>query len=224
MGPILSIVIPTKNRYYYLEFLVKYFHSINSDKIELIIQDNSASEPSPSFKSFLNSLDDSRLFYSYCGLELSVVENCDLAIRRAHGEYVTLIGDDDIFSKHLIKYLENCSYKQLDAILPNKGSYNWPDINARFYKNKLSGIFRQKKISGQQQSINANTVLERVLKRGGTQILDLPRVYHGVVRRNILEQVLRNLALIFQVQVPICQMPLHYANMLRTILRLISHL
>ena len=42
MKTILSIVVPTKNRFYYLEFLVKYFNSINSNEIELIIHDNSS--------------------------------------------------------------------------------------------------------------------------------------------------------------------------------------
>jgi glycosyltransferase involved in cell wall biosynthesis len=189
MVPLLSIVVPTKNRHYYLEFLVRYFHSIDSDKIELIIQDNSDPKSNSEFISFINEINDLRISYSYIIEELSVVENCDRAIANARGEYVTLIGDDDIFSKHLIEFVEICKNKSIDAILPIKGSYKWPDVQPRLYKNKLSGVFRLTHFSGRSKKIEVNSILERVLELGGTKILNLPRVYHGVIKKYILEQI-----------------------------------
>ena len=40
MGYLLSIVVPTKNRYYYLKSLIKLVQSFNSNEIELVVQDN----------------------------------------------------------------------------------------------------------------------------------------------------------------------------------------
>lgn len=187
--PLLSIVVPTKNRYYYLEFLVKYFQSINSEEIELIIQDNSDPESNKEFLSFLTIINDSRISYSYTNEELSIDQNCDRAVSRSKGEYVIMLGDDDIFSKHLINFVEICKNKSIDAILPVKGTYTWPDVQPRFYKTNLSGKFRLTHFSGRQQTINTISLLKKVVTLGGTKILNLPRVYHGIIKRNILEQI-----------------------------------
>ena len=40
-SPLLSIVVPTKNRYYYLLKLIELVESIGSPELELVIQDNS---------------------------------------------------------------------------------------------------------------------------------------------------------------------------------------
>ena len=38
---LLSIVVPTKDRYKYLKYLIELIASFNSDEVELVIQDNS---------------------------------------------------------------------------------------------------------------------------------------------------------------------------------------
>jgi hypothetical protein len=187
--PLLSIVVPTKNRYYYLEFFVNYFHSIQSDEIELIIQDNSDLGTNTGFILFLDTIDDPRISYAYTSDDISVVENCDFGIARSKGEYVTLIGDDDIFSKHLLDYVEVCKNNSVDAILPIKGIYTWPDVQPRFYKNNLSGQFRVANFSGKSKQKNVISIQKKVLKLGGTDILDLPRVYHGIVKSSLLNKV-----------------------------------
>ena len=189
MIPILSIVVPTKNRYYYLQFLAQYFHTIVSNKIELIIQDNSDMGTNENFVNFLNKINDQRISYSYCGENLTIDKNCDLAIKKAKGEYVTMIGDDDIFSKHIVKYVEKFKVENVDAILPIKSAYIWPDVNPRFYKNKLSGLYSVNDFKLKKTSIDIKKELEDVLNFGGVKILNLPRIYHGIIRRDILEKI-----------------------------------
>ena len=84
----LSVVVPTKNRHFYLEYLVNYFKSINSDKIELIIYDNSESVLREEFISFLNIVNDKRINYYEDDNEMSQTENCDMAVSKAKGEYI----------------------------------------------------------------------------------------------------------------------------------------
>ena len=189
MKIILSIVVPTKNRYCYLEFLVKYFHSISSSEIELVLHDNSDLGANKDFVNFLGSINDPRVRYYYHEESLSQPENCDYAVSKALGEYVTMLGDDDIFSKYLIEYVKQWSRNEIDAILPVKGVYIWPDVKPRLYKDTLSGVFRTSTITGDINYINPLTLPDMVMKTGGTQILNLPRVYHGIVRKNILDQV-----------------------------------
>ncbi|MDA8739021.1 glycosyltransferase family 2 protein [Luminiphilus sp.] len=189
MKAILSIVVPTKNRYYYLKFLVKYFNSINSDQIELIVHDNSDLGENKDFVNFLDCINDSRVRYYYLEESVSQPENCDYAVSKASGEYVTMLGDDDIFSKYLIEHVLQWSNNEIDAILPIKGSFIWPDVKPRLYKDTLSGVFRTSNITGDVNYINPLILPDMVMKTGGTQILNLPCVYHGIVRKDILDKV-----------------------------------
>lgn len=189
MNPLLSIIVPTKNRYYYLKYLVQYFHSIESDKIELIIQDNSDVETNQDFLDFLSKINDSRISYLFVSKSLTIDENCDFAIKRGKGEYITMLGDDDIFSKHIIEYTEKFKVDNLDAILPIKNSFTWPDVKPRFYKEKFSGIFRIHKFNCKRTRIDVKKELEKVIKLGGTDILNLPRIYHGILKKTILDEI-----------------------------------
>lgn len=189
MNPLISIVVPTKNRYYYLEFLVQYFHSIVSDKIELIIQDNSDAETNHNFIIFLEKIKDTRISYLFTRDELTIDENCDIAIKRATGEYVTMIGDDDIFSKHIIEFTEKFKEEGIEAILPIKSSYTWPDVQPRFYKEQLSGVYSVNKFNYRRTRIDVNKELDNILKLGGVKILNLPRIYHGLIKRSVLEEI-----------------------------------
>lgn len=189
MTPLLSIVVPSKNRHNYLKFLVEYFNSIQSDKLELIIHDNSDKESDNNFGSHIHSLCNSRIKYFYSQDDLSVIDNCNIALSKAIGKYVTMIGDDDIFSKHIVEYIEKYKEENIDAILPIKSSYVWPDVNPRLYKNKLSGWYSVKSFNYKKTRINVNKELENVLNLGGVKILNLPRIYHGIIRRDILEKI-----------------------------------
>lgn len=190
MKPLLSIIVPTKNRYYYLGYLVDYFYKIDDQQVELIIQDNSNDiTDKPVFIKKLDSYNDSRIKYQYEESELSVIENSDRALLAASGEYICFIGDDDVFSKHLIAYVRSAKSRQIDAILPMKPSYNWPDIHSRFYGNKLSGKFATKEFNGEEQSVDGKKVLEKLLNIGGCSILNLPRVYHGIIKHDLLKDI-----------------------------------
>ena len=134
----LSVVVPTKNRHYYLKYLINYFKLINSDKIELIIYDNSESVFREGFISFLNIVNDKRINYYENDNEMSQTENCDMAVSKAKGEYITLLGDDDIFSKHILEYINEWRLNKVDVVLPIKGVYFWPDIESRLYGDKHS--------------------------------------------------------------------------------------
>lgn len=185
----LSIVVPTKNRHFYLEFLVNYFKSIDSNEIELIVYDNSSFELRQNFISFLNNIDDERIKYYQDDRVLSQTQNCDLAVSKSCGEYIILLGDDDIFSKHILTYIEKWREDQIEAILPIKGTYIWPDVKPRLYGNKQSGMFKVGLFTNKIVKIESKRVLRKVLNTGGSDILNLPRVYHGIVSNKVLNKI-----------------------------------
>ena len=184
-----SVVVPTKNRHYYLKYLVDYFKLIDSNKIELIIYDNSEYNLRQEFVLFLETINDSRIKYYEDDRELSQTGNCNIAVSKASGEYITLLGDDDIFSKYILDYIENWKRDGVEAILPNKGVYSWPDVQHRMYKDKLSGVYRNTNFSGIVRKVKTMPILQKVIKLGGTKMINLPRVYHGIVKRSILEKI-----------------------------------
>ena len=189
MDKILSIVIPTKNRYYYLDFIIKYFLSIESDSVELIIQDNSDPGLNEKLLADLKKYNDQRIKYYFLEGHISQTENCDLAISRASGKYITMIGDDDIFSKHIVSYCESWNKLGYEAILPNKASYIWPDVTPRIYQKKMSGTLRIQNYTGKVTALNPKELPLKISLLGGTDIMNLPRVYHGIVKKEILEKV-----------------------------------
>ena len=185
----LSVVVPTKNRHYYLKYLINYFKLINSDKIELIIYDNSESVLREQFISFLNIVNDKRINYFENDKELSQTENCDMAVSKAKGEYITLLGDDDIFSKHILEYINEWRLNKVDVVLPIKGVYFWPDIKSRLYGDKHSGRFSVGQFTKNIEKIDVKKTLNSVIKKGGSDIFYLPRIYHGIVSKELLDKI-----------------------------------
>src|SRR5665647_2093055 len=94
MKPLLSIVIPTKDRYStlisVLRGLVKDF--IDSD-VEFIIQDNTNNNNE--ILLFLSKLSCKKIQYFHAPFPMSVTENCDHAVKNSQGKYLIMIGDDD---------------------------------------------------------------------------------------------------------------------------------
>lgn len=190
MIPLLSIVIPTKNRYLYLENFVSSFVAFKSSEIELIIQDNSDAQ-SVEFLSFLEGRNDARIKYSYRPGWLSVVENCDFGIDAASGEYVCMLGDDDgLLFKVSLEVVKYCKTNNYDAAILNKAEYYWPDTSHAVWKDLLAGKIFYKNYSFQTHDISIDSELLKVLKEGATSSLrSLPRVYHGFVKKDCLNKL-----------------------------------
>lgn len=190
---LLSVVVPTKNRYYYLKYLLKYVKEISLSQIEVIVQDNSDDKVGQKdFENWLRDFKEStNIIYEYIDYPLSVIENSDLAVKKANGKYVMFIGDDDIFSKHVLKLLFYMDKESIHAAFPKNSSYSWPSVKSRLYGDKLSGKYTPTPHTAQIKVLSGYQELVKLLQTGGTDILQLPRVYHGIVSRKILESICR---------------------------------
>lgn len=190
MNPLLSIVIPTKNRYFYLENFVKSFVAFQSSEIELVIQDNS-DVVSSDFLEYLSSVDDKRIKYHYSEKSLSMVENCDRSVELASGQYVCMLGDDDgVLFNASINVVKYCIDNQYEAAIVNKAEYYWPDTNHAVWKGLLAGKVFYKNYKFDAKKISVSNELSNVLKEGSAWSLGLlPRVYHGFVRKDKLDEL-----------------------------------
>jgi glycosyltransferase involved in cell wall biosynthesis len=186
MQPLLSIVIPTKNRYEYLIILLQELLRSKNNAFEIIVQDNS--DNNSNFLTFIKTIKDNRLFYNHTTEWLSVCDNCNKGVALTKGEFVCMIGDDDgILVEQSIKFCERMKANGIDAVLINACSYVWPDVIHAIWGNTLSGKLEMTKYTGNIININLERELNAVLAEGaGFGMGKLPRVYHGIISKSVL--------------------------------------
>ena len=178
---ILSIVIPTRNRLKYLRGCLRAIARTDLDGAEVIIQDNS--ENHEEVRRFVESLSSPCFHYYYDGRKLSQTENSDLAVSHATGKYVLYVGDDDAVCGTAVTLARAMDCFGVEACVFPAAIYNWPDLIAA-----VPGSFTLKycgNISCTAIRVDTQELLARCLREGMQNITDLPRVYHGMVRRSL---------------------------------------
>jgi glycosyltransferase involved in cell wall biosynthesis len=140
-SPILSICIPTFNRRFQLESLVNSIISqaeFISGEVELSISDNASTD---STKEYLETFGhDQQLILNYNKQNLGYMANFKKAIEQSSGEYVWLVGSDDLIAPAALKGLietiksnTDCDYFMVNNLFWYSGesilnSYTFDDI------------------------------------------------------------------------------------------------
>lgn len=186
--PLLSIVIPTKNRYPYLFKLLDTIDSFNFNEVEVVIQDNNErNEPILEYFQKLGGK-PSYIKYDWNKESLPISLNSDYAILNSTGEYVCFIGDDDGVTKGIINQVKYLKNNGIEAMITRLAVYNWPD-----YKDdsifSLSSTLSLDNPKGKNYILYSNKELKKVAKGGGATLGLLPRVYQGVVSRAALDKL-----------------------------------
>jgi glycosyltransferase involved in cell wall biosynthesis len=177
-SPLLSIVVPTKDRYKYLKHLIELIDSFNSNEIELVLHDNT--EDNTEIVEFLNLKNYSFIRYAHKGEKIPVSLNADLAILNSTGEYVSLIGDDDGVCRNIIDCVKWMQINNVEAVFSRNAYYSW---------GKRAKVVKNNKIFVKH---SAKRELNRLLKHG--LILtkaDVPLLYHGIVKREKLDEIFK---------------------------------
>lgn len=184
MDKLLSIVIPTKNRAEYLKVFIETIASFNNSMIELVVHDNSDSDTELS--AYLDGKNFPNLIYAHSSENLSVVENSNRAIEMATGKYVCFMGDDDIVSKNLYDFVVQIDACGVESAIFKTAQYYWPGTT--FKAHKFPNLI-VKNFKGKIRKIDPPKALDEVLNHGGVSLGDMPRLYHGVVLRDRLNDV-----------------------------------
>lgn len=180
---LLSIVIPTKNRYGTLFDLVDALmaHLKKEPLVEIVIHDNS--DDNTEAQEFFNLKKYDNLKYIYYKDWLSVGGNSDRAILESSGKYVTFIGDDDAVASTIVAVAKIMDKYDIDSCACDYSLYRWPAAlmdNYSFEYKKRGGILRQPDV---------NRLLENILHNGIQNKDNMPGVYHGIVKRSVLDKV-----------------------------------
>lgn len=183
---LLSIVVPTKNRYKYLYKLVELISSFCTNEIELVIQDNS--DDNSEFENYLSNKKLDFVKYFHTSGQIPMSKNSDLAILNSTGEYICFIGDDDGVTKEIIECVKMMKAKDIEAIKPSVPSYCWPDVRPGKYLNRATRIIYELP-DNKLEKIDNNKVLEEIVSKGFINRGRLPLLYHGIVKRSTLDKI-----------------------------------
>lgn len=170
MSYLVSVVVPTKNRYQYLKHLVKLIDSFKLDELEMVIQDNS--DLNSEIKEYLSEFNNPNIKYFYCNEALTMSGNADLAIRNATGEYICYIGDDDGICRNIVDVVKCMKEQKIEAL---RCTSAWYLYNGRVKILKHRQAFRM---------FDSSKELNVLINHG--LILDasnMPFIYHGIVSK-----------------------------------------
>lgn len=184
--PLLSIVVPTKDRYKYLIHLIQLIDSFNTNDIELVIQDNT--NDNDLILSYLNNHYCEFVKYFHTKELISVSENSTKAILNSSGEYVCFLGDDDGVLSSIVDVVRHMKDNSIDYLISLPTIYNWPDFYDPSIFNLTSSISYLKG-SKEYIKINPAKQLKKSLLNGFDGLYQMPRVYQGVVSRCFLEKI-----------------------------------
>lgn len=196
---LLSIVVPTKNRYEYLKHFVRLIRSFNNDDIELVIQDNS--DNNSDFLSFLESLSYPSLKYFYQKESIPISKNSDLAILNSTGEYVCYMGDDDAVMPNIYDWVVWMKKNGVEALKSSNVIYYWPDSKPGKHINNSGRLICQN-YSQKIRMVDPPSALDAVLKQGCLNKGEIPLVYHGIVRRDVLDRCYEKTSTFFPAPCP----------------------
>lgn len=186
MGYLLSIVVPTKDRYFYLKHLINLVKSFESDEIELVIQDNT--KDNSEILEFIEDANFKHLRYDHIVDQIPMSLNSDYAILNSSGKYVCFIGDDDGISRHIIECVKWMDKNNIDVVKSEFALFKWPTFpdgnHIKFSSTLCLGSY-----DSTYRLYNSKEGLVKLVKTGFTTLKNMPKVYNGIVSRASLDKI-----------------------------------
>lgn len=185
---LLSIAIPTKDRYDTLFPILDYLCTLNNDLVEIVIQDNTFDNSE--IKQKLKSTGTLRnIKYHHSDQKLSVIENFDQAIIHCSGEFICSIGDDDAVMPYIINIVKWMKNNKILSMNGYKPTYFWPNQKTSYLSSNDSGSLKFKNWDNKIIKLKIDTMLNNIISKGGTIMDNIPSVYHGIIHSSILKEI-----------------------------------
>lgn len=185
-APLLSILIPTRNRTRCAKHAIGHVLGFSGNDFELVVHDNSDDGELASW--IPKHLGDSRLKYVQSPGELSISQNFEETLSHARGEFVCCLGDDDGVDRQVIQVARWMQRNRIDAVsFTHPVLYYWPGLRA--LAGKKPGQLIMSPQDGAVSLADPEQALLRCIGEGAVQIMGMPTLYHGIARRSCLEAV-----------------------------------
>lgn len=192
MRPLLSIAIPTHNRARYAIPAIESILAIADNRLELVVSDTSTDgELAAHIASGTSQWrSDPRLVYQHHTVRLDMTGNHNAAIGATTGHYVCLIGDDDTISSDALDAAEWALQRQIEIIAPNVvANYVWPDFRSKLMGNKHAARLYLARRMGDWTVQDCDKAFKLALSNAAQGTDGLPKIYHGIVAREVLQRL-----------------------------------
>ena len=187
---LLSIAIPSKNRYETLiPVLDALLEHIVDDDYEIVVQDNS--DDTQLINEWVAIRKDYRVKYFHQKGDFSQSENSSLAIDNCSGDYIIFIGDDDFVSPYICNVVREMKQQQINSLIYTPGNYYWEGISFSkcSYLYQCQMLYLPHRIFNTLIKKKSVSELKKFLNAGAVLIERLPKLYHGIVRKNVLDKI-----------------------------------
>ena len=183
--PLLSIVVPTRNRAETALSCVAALLKIEGDDFEVVVRDCSDTD---ALEREIAVFADHRLRYER-GSAVSMTDNGNAAMLMTSGRYVIYIGDDDAFMPWGLSALRGLADKEVVHCIasePTRIVYRWPDFGIEADRGLLVfERFQYPPVFYRQSSLEA--------LRAHLTCQDfappLPGIYHRIASRDLMERI-----------------------------------
>lgn len=191
--PLLSVIIPTRERAETLFFAIQTALAQTSNNYEVIVSDNFSQDNT---KEVVHNCSDPRLIYFNTGQRLSMSDNWEFALEKARGEYIIFIGDDDAVMPGGINRLETLiEERQSDVYMWGPSIYIWPIDDRKATIEYLQPVLPV-------HEMNLQKMASFVIAHGGWQYYRIPGTYHAAVSMKILDMIRKKTGKVFHATQP----------------------
>lgn len=189
--PLLSIILPSCNRQAYLVPVLRTLLEVTA--AELVVSDNSDAALTPQDLQSLGAGD--RLVYQHCAERLSVVQNFERGLHMARGEYLLFLGDDDCVGPGIENLVRWARDQGIDALISygNRfiANYFWPGVKSKYFDDGYAGKLFINRFRSQLHTLDGPRQSWLASRNPGGGLGRMPRAYHGVVSRALVDRVLQ---------------------------------
>ena len=181
--PLLSIAIATKNRVNYCINTIDTILKYKNQNFELIIQDNTDNRDLEDYVK--KNYTDSRLKYRYTPPPFSSIDNFNAVLELCTGEYVCLLGDDDGIVENIFPVVEWAKANNVYSLCPKEFvHFIWPNESTN---GKMVIPYSTHKLWENKPAQNIQDLVDDGIVM--YMKFNMPKLYHGLVRRDLLERM-----------------------------------
>lgn len=175
----MSIVLPSRERGFYLEHALKSCTRTPETSVEIIVVDNASTDNT---RDVVARCLDPRVRYVRNEQRLSMRDNFERGLEEACGDVICMLGDDDGLLADAVGTVLACMEDAgLSAVMSHRAYYGWPDLQSG-----RSGMALVPRRCG-GQTLSSREELRNVLDHA--DYYRLPCLYHGFVRRAPVERI-----------------------------------
>ncbi|MBH3466868.1 glycosyltransferase [Pseudomonas carnis] len=184
---ILSVIIPTHNRARYAIPSIRSILDL-SEEIQVVVCDSSpVDEISEAFKGLYP---ETRLKLVRSTEGISVVDNFNLGLQSADGDYLVFIGDDDFVAKEIIDVAHWAKKHDVDALKFNfPALYYWDDFKHSTRGDSYFGTLHMSPFTGDVVRHDVKASVNYALDNFGGGVFGMPRAYAGMISNTLAKRI-----------------------------------